>query len=136
MARRGCVLLCGGRGGIMERAAAGAKDGGGRTVGVLPGRSARESPPNESIELPLFTGLGQARNLVLVLSSQAIIAIDGGWGTLSEIAHAIKHGVPVVLLESWEALHAEAENEALIDLATESGQAVDLAMTAARRRDR
>jgi uncharacterized protein (TIGR00725 family) len=120
----------------MERAAAGARDAGGRTVGVLPGRSARESPPNEGIELPLFTGLGQARNLILVLSSQAIIAIDGGWGTLSEIAHAVKHGVPVVLLESWEALHAEAGREELIEIATSAGHAVDLATAAAQRTKR
>ena len=72
--RRGAVLLCGGRGGVMERAAAGARAAGGTTVGILPGSSTEESPPNDSIDLPIFTGLGQARNMVLVLSAHAAIA--------------------------------------------------------------
>jgi uncharacterized protein (TIGR00725 family) len=90
----------------MERAAAGARASGGTTIGIMPGCSSAESPPNDSIELPIFTGLGQARNQVLVLSADVVIAVGGGWGTLSEIAMAKKHGVPVVLLESWHLDHA------------------------------
>lgn len=101
IARAGAVLVTGGRGGVMGAASAGAREEGGTTVGVLPGRDANDSPPDEAVEIALFTGLGQARNVVVVLSAAAVIAVGGGWGTLSEIALAAKHGIPVVLLESW-----------------------------------
>lgn len=101
IAERGAVLLCGGRGGVMEAAAEGAKSAGGLTVGVLPGASQRESPPNPYIDLALFTGLGEARNWVNICASDAIIAIGGGFGTLSEIALALKAQRPVVLVGSW-----------------------------------
>ena len=101
VAEAGAVLLCGGRGGVMEAAAEGAAAAGGLTVGILPGEDERTSPPNPHIRLPIFTGLGQARNLVLVLSADALIAIGGEWGTLSEIALAMKHRKPLVLLDSW-----------------------------------
>ncbi|MEM8961975.1 MAG: TIGR00725 family protein [Acidobacteriota bacterium] len=101
IARRGSVLICGGRSGVMAAASQGARLAGGTVVGVLPGRDAIESPPNTHVSLALFTGLGQARNLVVVLSAAAVIAIGGGWGTLSEIALARKHGIPVVFLGSW-----------------------------------
>ena len=98
---RRAVLLCGGRGGVMAAAAEGARSVGGMTVGILPGASAAESPPNPHIQLPIYTGIGQARNQVIVLSANAVVAVCGGWGTLNEIAIAAKHGVPVVRLESW-----------------------------------
>ncbi len=98
--RRG-VLLCGGRGGVMEAAAEGARSVGGLTVGILPGASEDESPPNPHIQLPIYTGIGQARNQVIVLSADAVVAVCGGWGTLNEISIAAKHGIPVVCLESW-----------------------------------
>ena len=101
LAACGAVMLCGGGGGVMERAAAGAKDGGGLTVGILPGRSAAESPPSRQIEVALFTGMGQARNQILVISADVVIAVGGGWGTLSEVALALKQGIPVVSLNSW-----------------------------------
>lgn len=85
----------------MESASRGAREGGGRTVGVLPGASAEESVPNPWVETAVFTGMGQARNLVLVLSVDVVVAVGGSWGTLAEIAMARKHGRPVVLLESW-----------------------------------
>src|SRR4029079_12979969 len=80
----------------------GAREAGGLTVGVLPGASAEETPPNRHIEVALFTGLGEARNWVNVCASDAIIAIGGGFGTLSEIALALKARKPVVLLGSWQ----------------------------------
>jgi uncharacterized protein (TIGR00725 family) len=98
--RRG-VLLCGGRGGVMEAAAEGARSVGGLTVGILPGTGEDDSPPNPHIQLPIYTGIGQARNQVIVLSADAIVAVCGGWGTLNEISIAAKHGIPVVCLESW-----------------------------------
>lgn len=101
VAERGAVLLCGGRGGVMEAAAQGAKAAGGLTVGVLPGASQRESPPNPYIDLALFTGLGEGRNWVNICASDAVIAIGGGFGTLSEIALALKAQRPVVLIGSW-----------------------------------
>lgn len=102
IASRGALLLCGGGSGVMEAAARGARDAGGRTIGILPGSGPGTSPPNPSIEIPIYTGMGQARNVVLVLSADGVIAVGGEWGTLSEIAMARKHGRPVVLLDSWE----------------------------------
>jgi uncharacterized protein (TIGR00725 family) len=101
IAERGAVLLCGGRGGVMEAAAQGARGAGGLTIGVMPGEDARQSTPNAFIEVALFTGLGEARNWVNVCASDAIIAIGGGFGTLSEIALALKAKRPVVLVGSW-----------------------------------
>ena len=98
IADRGAVLLCGGRGGVMEAAARGAREAGGLVVGVLPGRSDVESPPNPFVEVALFTGLGEGRNYVNACASDVLIAIGGGWGTLSEIALARKLGRPVVVL--------------------------------------
>lgn len=102
IAQRGAVLLCGGRGGVMEAAARGAKEAGGLTIGILPGMNASETPPNPYIDVAIFTGLRDGRNWVNVCASDAIIAISGGYGTLSEIALALKVGKPVVLLHSWE----------------------------------
>ncbi|GBC78136.1 hypothetical protein HRbin08_01622 [bacterium HR08] len=101
IAERGAVLLCGGLGGVMEAAARGAWEAGGITVGILPGGSDRESPPNPYIQIAIFTGLSEARNVINVRAADAVIAIAGGYGTLSEIALALKVGKPVVLLHSW-----------------------------------
>jgi uncharacterized protein (TIGR00725 family) len=101
IAERGAVLLTGGRSGVMEAASRGARDGGGLTVGVLPGADAAESPPNPYVDVALYTGLGEARNWVNVCSSDVVIAIGGGFGTLSEIALALKARKPLVLLGSW-----------------------------------
>ncbi len=128
IARRGAVLICGGRGGVMAAAAEGARAEGGRTVGILPGASALESPPNEHVELPLFTGLGQARNQVVVLSGVAVIGIGGGWGTLSEIAIALKHRVPVVLLDSWRLDKPDGERDPLLRRVESAAEAVELAI--------
>lgn len=101
LARSGYTLLCGGGSGVMEAAARGAREAGGLTIGVLPGRNAADSPPNAYIDLPIFTGLSFARNVVNVLSSRVIIAVAGGSGTLSEIALALKYEKPIILLDSW-----------------------------------
>ena len=134
IARRGAVLLCGGRGGVMEAASRGARDEGGRTVGILPGESSVTSPPNPHIELALFTGMGQARNQVLVLSAQGVIGIGGSWGTLTEIGLALKHRIPVVLLESWQLEPPDGESEPLLMSAQSPTEAVELAMAAAKNR--
>jgi uncharacterized protein (TIGR00725 family) len=115
----------------MEQAAAGAKAAGGLTIGILPGRNAEESPPNAYIDLPIFTGMGQARNQILVLSAAAVIAVSGGWGTLSEIGLALKHGIPVVRLESWKLSRPDGRDEPLLKCATSATQAVELALKSA-----
>lgn len=100
IATRGAYLICGGKGGVMEAACRGAKRAGGTTIGLLPGFHRSEA--NRWVDIPITTGLGQARNLIIVRSSQAIISINGEFGTLSEVAFALKEGVPVVGLETWE----------------------------------
>lgn len=120
----------------MEAACLGAREEGGSTVGVLPGSSARGTPPNPYVETAVFTGLGQARNLVLVLSVDAVVAIGGSWGTLSEIALAKKHERPVVLLDSWELVAPEGTDakvpEVTRDVAEASRRVLELAAEARR----
>jgi uncharacterized protein (TIGR00725 family) len=102
IAERGAVLLCGGGGGVMEAACAGARKAGGLTVGIMPGMNELDSPPNPYVDLAIFTGLADGRNWVNVCASDALIAIAGGYGTLCEIALALKVGKPVVLLRTWK----------------------------------
>lgn len=99
IARAGAILVCGGTSGVMEAAAGGAKSAGGITIGILPGAS--EDDANPYIDIPIITDLGNARNVINVLSSHAIIAVAGAYGTLSEIALALKCGKPVIGLETW-----------------------------------
>ena len=96
IAEAGAVLICGGLGGVMEAAARGCAEAGGLTIGILPGTDARTANPH--IRVPLPTGLGEARNTLVARTGDVVIAIGGGWGTLSEVATARKVGVPVVLL--------------------------------------
>ncbi len=105
-ASRGALVLCGGRGGVMEGAARGAREAGGRSLGILPTLEG-EGGANPFIDCAVFTGLGDARNYVNVRTSDAVIALAGEAGTLSEIALALKIGVPVVYLRAWEFLHAQ-----------------------------
>ncbi|MFN4033621.1 MAG: TIGR00725 family protein [Fimbriimonadales bacterium] len=102
IAQRDAVLLCGGMTGVMAAAARGAQQAGGLTIGILPGANAHESPPNEFIEIPLFTGMREGRNYLIACASEGLIAIGGGYGTLSEIALGLRMGKPVVLLDSWQ----------------------------------
>jgi uncharacterized protein (TIGR00725 family) len=116
IARQGGILVCGGLGGVMEAAARGAAAAGGLTVGVLPGADA--SNANAWIGLPLPTGMGEGRNVLVVRFAEAVIAIGGEWGTLSEIALARKIGVPVVLLEptlgaALDLPHADSPDDAV-----------------------
>lgn len=93
LAREGAVVVCGGYGGVMEAAARGAAEAGGLTVGILKGEDAGEANP--WIALPIATGLGDARNALVVRAAEAVVAVGGAWGTLSEIALARKAGVDV-----------------------------------------
>lgn len=99
IARAGAVLVCGGLGGVMEAAARSARHAGGLTVGILPGEDASEANPH--IDVPIPTGLGPLRNALVVRACDAVIAIRGGYGTLSEIAFALRLGIPVVGLNTW-----------------------------------
>jgi uncharacterized protein (TIGR00725 family) len=100
IASAGATLLCGGLGGVMEAACRGARSGGGFTVGLLPGVDAADA--NGWVVLSLPTGLGEARNAVIARSADAVVAIGGGWGTLSELAFALRAGTPVVGVGTWE----------------------------------
>ena len=100
IAEQGWILVCGGMGGVMEHACRGARSRNGVTLGILPGDSRDRGNPYLSCSV--VTGLGEARNVLVVKSSQALIAIDGSYGTLSEIALANAAGIPVVGLRSWQ----------------------------------
>jgi uncharacterized protein (TIGR00725 family) len=102
IAARGATLVCGGRGGVMAAAARGARERGGHTIGILPGYDATEANPH--IEFAIATGMGEARNAIVVGSAAAVIALAGEGGTLSEIGLALKLGRPVVALRSWTQL--------------------------------
>jgi len=99
LAERGAVVVCGGLGGVTEAASKGATDAGGLVVGLLPGES-REGA-NPYLTVALATGLGQARNVLIVTAADAVIAIGQGWGTLSEIAFARRLGRRVLGLDTW-----------------------------------
>jgi uncharacterized protein (TIGR00725 family) len=99
IAERGAVLVCGGLGGAMKAACRGAQEAGGVTVGILPGTD--RSAANAYVDVALPTGLGQARNALVVHAADVLIAIGGGYGTLSEVALALRAGKPVVGVETW-----------------------------------
>jgi len=94
------VLVCGGRGGAMEAACRGARDSGGTTVGLLPGLDRAEA--NEFVDIAIPTGLGELRNGLVVRAADAVVAVAGEYGTLSEVGFALKAGKPVVGLGTWE----------------------------------
>jgi uncharacterized protein (TIGR00725 family) len=100
LARRGVLLVCGGLGGVMEAACRGAREAGGATLGILPG--ADRTAANQYVEVAVATGLGEARNALVARAADALIAVGGAYGTLSEIAFALKVGKPVLGLVSWE----------------------------------
>ena len=97
IARHEAILVCGGLGGVMTAAARGAREAGGTTIGILPGAHIHDANPY--IDFPIATGMGQARNAIIVQTAQVIIAIAGGYGTLSEIAMALKIGKKVIALQ-------------------------------------
>lgn len=100
IARKGGILICGGLGGVMEAASKGAKEEGGTTIGILPGDNPEEANPY--IDIPVVTGLGHARNTIIAKSSEVLIAISGGYGTLSEIAFGLLFNKSIISIGSWE----------------------------------
>jgi uncharacterized protein (TIGR00725 family) len=122
LAERGCAVVTGGLGEVMAAAARGAKKAGGTTIGILPGESRADA--NEWIDHAVVTGIGHARNFAVAASGDAVIAVGGSWGTLAEIAFAMRLGRPVVLLEpGWEL--------AGVDKASTPAEAVELALSRA-----
>jgi uncharacterized protein (TIGR00725 family) len=100
LAERGAVVVCGGLGGVMAAACRGARSAEGKTVGILPGGDRSEA--NQWVEIAIATGLGELRNGLIVRSADVVIAVGGGHGTLSEIALALKAGLPVIGIGSWD----------------------------------
>ncbi|RME00796.1 MAG: TIGR00725 family protein [Calditrichaeota bacterium] len=98
--KRGGILVTGGLGGVMEAASRGAKEEGGLVLGILPGSQARQANP--WVDIPIVTGLSDARNTIIARTAAVLIAIDGSYGTLSEIAFALKFDKPVISLQSWQ----------------------------------
>ena len=133
IAEAGAVLLCGGLGGVMEAASRGAARAGGTVVGLLPGFEARDA--NRWVGIPIVTGMDQARNVILVRSCDAVIAVGGRYGTLSEIALALKLGRPVVGLGTWRLAQPEGRRVPLLTARTPE-DAVARALRAARRASR
>lgn len=127
IAQKNAGLICGGRGGVMQAAAEGAAEEGGITVGILPGMNKEDANP--FIKIPIATGIGQARNLIVVLNSDVVIAVGGEFGTLSEIALALKHGISVVSLGSWslDQISADVGTEKLFFTVNTPEEAVDKA---------
>ncbi|MFG1827280.1 TIGR00725 family protein [Microbispora bryophytorum] len=131
LAERGVVVLCGGYGGVMAAAAAGAREAGGVVVGVLSGRDRAGASSDLTVALP--TGLGEARNALIVRAADAVVVVGGSWGTLSELALARRGGTPVITLGGWRILDAEGRPVPGPVAAAGPAEAVRLALAAAER---
>jgi uncharacterized protein (TIGR00725 family) len=125
LAKRGAVVICGGLTGVMEAACRGARSEGGLTVGILPGNSRNDA--NQYVTIPIVTGIGYARNSIVARSGQAVIAIGGKYGTLSEIAYALQDKIPVIGLGTWK-LATDKSGEESIIIANNASDAVDKAI--------
>lgn len=125
IARRGAILVCGGLGGVMEAACKGADAEGGTTIGILPGEIRQSA--NQYVQIPIATGLGYARNIAVVKSAQAVIAIGGSYGTLTEIGHARQSGIPVIGLGTWSLSRNGQPDNAIITV-RDPAEAVDKAL--------
>lgn len=134
LARRGMTPVCGGLTGVMEAVCKGAKSAGGTTIGILPGGSPNAA--NIHVDIPIATNMGYARNVAVVSTGRAVIAVGGAYGTLSEIAYALSYGIPVVSLHSWP-LTVRGDGQPVTDeyiIADSPDDAVAKAIAAARNR--
>jgi uncharacterized protein (TIGR00725 family) len=125
IAKAGAALVCGGMGGVMEAACKGASQEGGITIGILPGDNRLSA--NEYVKIPIVTGIGYARNVAVVKSAQAVIAVGGSYGTLSEIGHALQSGLPVIGLETWGISRKRKDKSPIIEAKTPA-EAVEKAL--------
>ena len=127
LARQGAILVCGGLSGVMTAACKGASAENGLTIGILPGDNRRAANPY--VQIPIVTGIGYARNVAVVKSAQAVIAIGGSYGTLSEISYALQNSLPVIGLNTWSvARNGQPDNS--IVLAQTPAEAVNKAFDA------
>jgi hypothetical protein len=124
LAEAGAVVVCGGLGGVMEAVCRGARSAGGLTLGILPGSDRREANPYVEVAVP--TGLGEARNALVVRSADVVVAVAGGYGTLSEIAFALRDGTPVVGVGTWELARGGEPDSGIVRV----GDAAEAARTA------
>ena len=125
LAKHGAILVCGGLGGIMEAACKGASAEGGITIGILPGENRLSANPY--VQIPIATGLGYARNAAVAKSAQAVIAIGGSYGTLTEIGYALQTGIPVIGLNTWTISRNDKQNKSIIP-AESPAEAVEMAL--------
>ena len=130
LAQRGVTVVCGGLGGVMEAVCRGAKSGGGTTIGILPDKDPNMA--NRYVDFPIVTGLSYARNVIVVNTGLAVIAIGGAYGTLSEIGHALGDGKPVIGLATWTLARSGVADQAIIP-ATDPVNAVQQAITAIKK---
>lgn len=100
LANKGFTIICGGLGGVMEAACKGAKSVGGMTIGILPGDNPNDA--NKYVDIPIASGMGIGRNIIIIRSADAVMAINGSFGTLSELAFALQLNKPIVGLETWD----------------------------------
>jgi len=126
LAKAGAIIINGGLDGVMEGASRGAKEAGGTVIGILPGTDRRDG--NDYLTVGIPTGMGYGRNTIVSISCDAMIAIDGSYGTLSEISQALNHGRPVVSLDSWDLPSAGDVREELFHKADTPEAAVRLAL--------
>ena len=132
LARNGVAVACGGLTGVMAAVCRGAKEAGGTTIGILPGGDPKAA--NQWVDIPICTGMGYARNVAVVLTGRAVIAVDGAYGTLSEIGHALGLDIPVIGLATWSLSRDGSIDKGMI-LADDPADAVEKALEAARKRD-
>jgi uncharacterized protein (TIGR00725 family) len=133
IAAAGAALVCGGMGGVMEAASRGAREQGGDVIGIVPTEDTAAANPH--VTHAVATGIGHARNLAVVASADAVIAIGGEWGTLAEIGFARRLGKTVVALRSWTVSGAgRMEGGPGIEAVADPGAAVERAIEAGRRR--
>ena len=132
LAQQGVTVICGGLGGVMEAVCRGAKSKGGLTVGILPGENSSTASP--WVDVPVVTGIGEARNMAVVKSAAAVIAIGGRYGTLSEIACALKSGIPVIGLNTWSLSRNGVEGDSIVRVRS-AVEAVNRAVSLAKRRE-
>ena len=131
LAQQGATIVCGGLGGVMEAVCRGAKSKSGLTIGILPGQD--PSTANSWVDVPVVTGLGEARNFAVVKSAQAVIAIGGKYGTLTEIAYALKSNIPIIGLNTWSLLRNGQKDNSIIRVQS-AEDAVDKAISLAKKR--
>ena len=133
VAEAGAVLVCGGLGGVMEAASRGVRSAGGLTIGILPG--SERSDANEYVDVAIPTGLREARNILVVRAADAVVAVGGEFGTLSEISFALREGTPVVGLDTWQLTRHGRTDDAIVR-AADPEEAVRIAVRLARTRTR